>query len=91
MPYIKKVQVPSAWTSLETLLGTTLDTGKTYSIQVFDNSNVRLCNSTSVPEHPEDGENIKNLTQAIYKKDAGTLYVKCGASIPAFIAVSEIG
>lgn len=91
MPYIKKVSVPANWTALETLLGTTFESGKTCSIQVFDNSNVRLCNATSLPTHPEDGENIKNLTQAIYKPDAGTLYVKRGSTIPAFIAVSEIG
>ena len=91
MPYINKVNVPSNWTSLESLLNTTFESGKTYSIQVYDNSNVRLCNSTSLPTDANAGEQIKNLTQAIYSPDSGTLYLKNGATMPAFVAVSELG
>ena len=91
MPYIAKVSVSSQWTPLETLLNVTFASGSTYSIQAFDSSCVRLCNSTTVPTDPEDGECIKNLMQAIYSPDSGTLYVKKGATIPATVAVSKIG
>jgi hypothetical protein len=50
-----------------------------------------LCNSTSAPTDEYAGEQIKNLTQAIYSPDSGTLYIKKGATTPAFVSVSEIG
>ena len=91
MAYIGKVRVPEEWTSLETLLGTTFTSGKSYSIQALANSNVRLCNSTSLPTDNFDGENIKDLMQAIFEPDAGTLYVKSSIPSPCFVVVSELG
>lgn len=91
MPYIKKVSVPAEWTSLESLLDTIFASGTTYSIQVHEGSAVRLCNSTSLPTDNAAGECIKNLTQALYSPDAGTLYVKRDNTLPAFVSVSELG
>lgn len=91
MAYIAKVNVPAGWTELATLTGSAFSSGKKYSIQAYDGSNVRLCNSTSLPTDDFAGENIKNLMQVIYSPDAGTLYVKRGSANAAFVSVSEIG
>lgn len=91
MAYIAKVKVPDEWTELATLTGVAFGSGKKYSIQAYDGSNVRLCNSTSAPTDAFAGENIKDLTQAIYSPDTGTLYIKRGGAGPATVAVSEIG
>lgn len=91
MAYVGRVRVPTEWTSLESLLDTSFDSSKEYSIQAGANSNVRLCNSTSLPQDEFDGENIKDLMQAIYKPDAGTLYVRTAVSAPSFVVVSELG
>lgn len=90
MAYLSKVSVPQQWTPLATLLGTSFSEGSTYSIQALENSSVRLCNSTSLPTDDCDGENIKNLMQAIYEPDSGTLYVKTAGTIPAFVVVSQL-
>lgn len=91
MAYIAKVNVPAEWTELATLTGQAFASGKTYSIQAYDGSNVRLCNATALPTDAFAGENIKNLMQVIYSPDAGTMYIKRGSAAPAFVAVSEIG
>lgn len=91
MAYIKKVNVPLTWTALSTLLDTSFVSGNTYSIQVHEGSAVRLCNATATPTDASAGECIKNLTQALYSPDAGTLYIKRDNSLPAFISVSDLG
>lgn len=91
MAYIKKVNVPLNWTALETLLDTTFSNGHLYAIQAHKGSSVRLCNATSLPTGPEDGESIENLMQAYFSKDNGTLYVKRADSLPAVISVSDLG
>lgn len=91
MSYIKKVSVPLNWTSLASLLDTSFASGKTYSIQAHEGSSVRFCNATTLPTDANAGECIKNLTQALYSPDAGTLYVKRDNSLPAFVSVSDLG
>ena len=91
MAYIGKAKVPAEWTSLETLLETTFTSGKSYSLQVLAGSNVRFCNSTTLPSDPFDGENLKDLMQAIYSPDAGTLYVRNSLASASFVVVSELG
>ena len=89
--YIKKVSVPSEWTSLATLLNASFESGKTYSIQAHEGSSFRLCNASAVPTDANAGECIKNLTQAIFSPDSGTLYVKKDNTLPAFVSVSDLG
>lgn len=91
MAYIKKVQVPFAWTSLATLLDTSFESGHLYSIQALEGSSVRLCNATSEPTGASDGECIKNLMPAYYSTDEGTLYIRRDNSVPAFVVVSDLG
>ena len=90
MAYIGRASVPAEWTSLETLLSTTFTSGKNYSMQVLQGSNVRFCNSTALPTDNFAGENLKDLMSAVYSPDTGTLYVRNASSAPSFVVVSEL-
>ncbi len=87
-----RVEVGSAnWQNLETLMGESLTTDKTYSIQVVKGQQVMVVEGTSEPTDSEDGYVIGyNQGLDVTKESGINVYVK-SFNAGAFINVAERG
>lgn len=87
-----RVEVGSAnWQNLETLMGESLTTDKTYSIQVVKGQSVMVVEGTSEPTDSEDGYVIGyNQGLDVTKESGVNVYVK-SYNAGAFINVAERG
>ncbi len=87
-----RVEVGSAnWKNLETLMGESLTTDKTYSIQVVKGQSVMVVEGTSEPTDSEDGYVIGyNQGLDVTKESGVNVYVK-SYNAGAFINVAERG